>query len=804
VTRNRKKNEMSIVCNKANNIASGYFIIILLSILSFIGFIVVNRIAMDADDFVPSFFNSTDLIVYAFALCIFAFVFFASCAFVSKIPAKYTAIISNKVLPFWLQIGCIVIFMVVLAGLILHYLFVVEPSEIMRVGARTNYTTIFYWRQLPVVIVCMYTLICIFYNFYMQYTGIDTNNKLLFITYFAVIILGFLHCLYLRIPDFYHAAAYYDSVYNCYWGVPFTQDNMGVYGHYGIFYALLLHLFNGNAFTMFYIHAAFAAIAVAACVYTIHNIIQKNSIRIISALSSVMCISVLGRYTHWQRNPLRILFPMLLIAYATYMYKHNKFSYKFILLAYVIAGLGLVWNGETGIACVVAFTAAMIVYLWQKYKWYEKAMLFNYVKLIFCVCVSILAALGLINIYNLLSGNIIFLGIKDLLYPLLDDEYMDSRIDIYHLMLGNQPWIYMLIVWAFALLYALFNTKLINVTTDKYKFFDEKASVCACISVMALICFTCYATSAVYIAMEVCGYYACILTGFFADKYGNNLQKIIKKRMSFTELCQNSLGIASITILSIVAAQIVFTVPLMLYKNQNKFPVWDTGYIIEQSAGLEKIAPENAQILGTGVSWLKLQLGRDSQFYYRDIPTGFWGGLDENWQKQIISDSQLCDYVAFYAGNKVDRQLMKAFVVAAPEFQLISSNKLGGIDFYLYSKLKKYSCYFLAGSLPNSGDVEIKSNNINLFFGANQYGPYTDLERGEYIVTIKGENLTAATYDVYCNGEYAVNITEIARNDNEIKYSFTLDKPANVEFRTFNNSDETVVLYGIELNASLE
>jgi phosphoglycerol transferase len=85
--------------------------------------------------------------------------------------------------------------------------------------------------------------------------------------------------------------------------------------------------------------------------------------------------------------------------------------------------------------------------------------------------------------------------------------------------------------------------------------------------------------------------------------------------------------------------------------------------------------------------------------------------------------------------------------------------------------------------------------------GGYQYGPYIALQKGRYNVLVKGDNLSQAITDAcYDLGKKQIPITEISRNDSEIKYTFEIKQSiANVEFLLFNQLEADVVLFGYEI-----
>lgn len=101
---------------------------------------------------------------------------------------------------------------------------------------------------------------------------------------------------------------------------------------------------------------------------------------------------------------------------------------------------------------------------------------------------------------------------------------------------------------------------------------------------------------------------------------------------------------------------------------------------------------------------------------------------------------------------------------------------------------------FTSKNLLYNENGSIEEKDIVLSKLGVQYGPYTPLKSGNYIVTIKGENLNSSTYDVFATNE-EIPMTIIESSNDIIRYEISLSNKKNrVEFRTFNNSEEKVVV----------
>lgn len=76
------------------------------------------------------------------------------------------------------------------------------------------------------------------------------------------------------------------------------------------------------------------------------------------------------------------------------------------------------------------------------------------------------------------------------------------------------------------------------------------------------------------------------------------------------------------------------------------------------------------------------------------------------------------------------------------------------------------------------------------------YGPYISLKNGTYKVTIQGENLNKANYDVCTeNGEDIIQCNELYKDTNKIEYTFNLEQDVDgLEIRIMNNKEEDITI----------
>lgn len=94
-----------------------------------------------------------------------------------------------------------------------------------------------------------------------------------------------------------------------------------------------------------------------------------------------------------------------------------------------------------------------------------------------------------------------------------------------------------------------------------------------------------------------------------------------------------------------------------------------------------------------------------------------------------------------------------------------------------------------------------ENNKLVLAKGGIIFGPYKQLSKGTYTISIKGDNLDQSTYDAaYNSGNKLVNIEKQTEMKNEISYNFKLEEGIrDIEIRMFNNQEKEIVVESITI-----
>lgn len=562
---------------------------------------------------------------------------------------------------------------VLLTAYLLVYVFYTETSGVL-FGA---YTEEFLWRALPMPLTVGMTVALGAWVLYDTYRGRDASLGFAYAMYFVAVLLVYFSFLYLHMTDVYHGIAYTESIYNVSRGAPYTLITTGIYGHYGIFFGLILRIFGGNAVMMAHLIALSGALAAAACCYCVHCLTKRNTLRVIGVLSAVFTTVVLREHNYWQLQPHRVLFPLLIVAYLCYMAKGNKYGKKQIALGFVLSGVGIVWNTESGLFATVALVLGLMAHSWQTEKPFARAMWPRYALLAGCALGSLVGAVLLVNVYNLCCGGPFI--VKDFFFPFFEGEYMNGFLKIgppY----GVQVWILVLILFFSVLLYGVWHTRALRKEGGEGEPF---APVAVGLAVAALMQYSYYANRAAYFNLDICCQLAALCMVLMADRFLDDWRELRTRALSFGRVCTAVLSLFCVAVMTVLAVQTPLAVGMMEKRAQNG--QWDVAALNEEAAQLAELVPEDCLLIGLGSSTLNLQLERGSKAYYRDISDLYVGG--KAVEEQMAADALAHGRVAFCLPDDIDREMV-VNILSGGNFVLVRSGAVGELGVEVYELQK--------------------------------------------------------------------------------------------------------------------
>ena len=229
--------------------------------------------------------------------------------------------------------------------------------------------------------------------------------------------------------DIFHVHAYTNSIFNLFWGKPFTETLTSIYGHYALFYVPLLKLawaFGVRDLVTAYmvISAGISGLTVCLLGVSICRTVKNTWIRILGIIASGYIFTSRLTGVYHQLYPHRI-FPIAVIMLMMTFWLRAEKKGRVNLVGYLTCMLMTLWNTECGIVGTVAWAGMNVCRILQhpgKESWGRALLHIAAVAGTFAI--SVLAC-GLINLA--LGGSM--LSVSEFLFPLLNHGYMQGTLE---------------------------------------------------------------------------------------------------------------------------------------------------------------------------------------------------------------------------------------------------------------------------------------------------------------------------------------------------------------------------------------
>jgi hypothetical protein len=374
-----------------------------------------------------SSYGNLNILVYGMTLVLFCGIFIAGMFFMGKKDAPKIKLMEHPKVKWG-------VLLLIAAGQALFFA-VGAQLETAQVG---NVAYKYVWHTQPILLMTLLFILEAVVFFYL-YSGCSFSLKdgrwILPVVYAVLTILIFYSMYTPNIfgrgewGDSYHGHAYFNSIYNVYWGMPFTGELTSIYGHYALFWKLPMKLVGGD-FKMFVLMiAALGALTHLGAFLVLHQTVKSKVMRVLGALAvSFPILGMRGGY-YWQVWPHRMVFPVIMLLFALWVFKKKKVGAVSAVVGYLICMAGVVWNTETGMILAVSWAAVHISYLFSG----QDATVGRFVRRVLFhgagVAASFLGAFGIVNLYNILKHSPAN-TIQEFLIPLMSDSYMTDVLQL--------------------------------------------------------------------------------------------------------------------------------------------------------------------------------------------------------------------------------------------------------------------------------------------------------------------------------------------------------------------------------------
>lgn len=664
---------------KGAHIKNSFPWIAVFSIAAFIAAICHIELAEDAE-VLPSFLSESNITKYLFALCIFAVSFFLAygAAFLLRRRNTSASLLER---PLSKTAGKLLFafLLLLVSGLLLHRRFV---SELNDYGVTINKLTLHAFpQQLSLILLILAgTLICLYSR-----TRKDIPQAFVFAGYILIAAAAFAADLVLNVfnANAHHAVAYTESILNVYYGVPYTLETTGIYGHYALFYAPLLRLLGGSPTVLHCMMSAAQSAVVLICACCIHNIVKENWLRLLAVLAC--CVSTMAMRTnnYWQLHPHRILFPLILLIYVLHLIKKDRWRFRDLLGGYGLCTLAVLWNTESGLFCGVAFAACFIIHDLQSHSWYCRKMLTGYVCHIAFVLGSLLSAIGIMNLYNFLCGHTTP-ELSVFFFPLGSSDYMNVLLK-YDITVENDAWVYVLALFGLLLLFSLYYTSFfLSKEEVSAKPASRYAPALAAVAVLGLLNFSYYANRAAYFNLDITLQLACVGMCLLWRMFSNIWTHSDRETYTAKQISGSVLSVISIVVITSLALQtVLFTGSHIQTKYERGH--YDTSSLQAACEEIQANIPEDTFAFGTGISLLYQELGWDIGGRYRDISDLSVGG--NAVLEKIAADAVTHDSFLVFNTSHREEKILARILELDPTYQLTTEIEVNGGTLLYYVRL---------------------------------------------------------------------------------------------------------------------
>lgn len=407
--------------------------------------------------------------------------------------------------------------------------------------------------------------------------------------------------------ELYHMDAYINSIVNVMFLIPYSDINSSIYGHYGLIYYPFVKLFGNDLNAIALTIALFTGITFLAAFYILQKLI-KNDLLFLTSIIAVLSISFtfFGAGPYFQGMPHRCLFPILTLAFITWLnfnLKSNKIIY---FLEFVFGVVAIVFNLETGVFCVGLLVLYNVLSKWEK-TFKKNVLLFFKSSALIVVCVC--AAYALVNFYNILLGGT-WNSVKTFIYPFASEEYKVFSLLRLPLPPPDTPYFLYIVVFS----YAAFSSSYNILFNNRRQCLDIEKFIIAISGLGSLLYFINRTAPG---NLFISHFQMVILLAVFSDTFINMDKRIVYDEASGKTLNILASFIAFFLVGWFAIEGVISVGNAITYREKG---VWETSALEQDLNAFEKWAPKGAVAFGMGISELYYELGLNTGIHITDWP----------------------------------------------------------------------------------------------------------------------------------------------------------------------------------------
>lgn len=577
-------------------------------------------------------------------------------------------------LPQW---GCVLV-NVILTGLNLGLLLVCYMHEVDVFDAPVDKMMYHNIDKLVVAVLAIIFLAVFFLLGYVKETA-EKDETIYKMIFWAVCIglgLVYFYCLYtpnVYTADFnlYHNNAYYNSVFSALRGVPRSELNSGVYGYYGILIAPFVLILGGTTRAFYVVIGTFSVIALLSMDYVAYKLIHNKVVRYLVVVAYVLVVTSMHWSVYLQLIPHRIIFPSILMAFVVYINDRKKNRLIDQAVGYVICGLSIIWNFETGIICLFAYCCYFGLELLTKYRLVQLKLYLQILLRAFLAVLTFAGAFLFTGFVNICMGGY-RLSIREFLFPMFNSSYMTGylTVDYQH---GVVAWLFVAGMAFMLLLYGLSRTTLNPLYIAKEREQTDRQGKLPEISVMiatlTLGMMAYYINRSAYGNLTIIYQMAVIMLGLIADQCIVRIRRREHRSAMFIGLYRGLSATFIMVLCGLILTGAYNFRSCQDARNESRYT--DVSLIKEGEKRIKEVCKPDTRAMGLSIQGIYSDLGWDPYYYFIDFadlgvnPESFQyiqEELNDNLNEPILIDSVSLDLLEgqvdltqFYSRFRVDQ-----------------------------------------------------------------------------------------------------------------------------------------------------
>lgn len=466
-----------------------------------------------------------------------------------------------------------------------------------------------------------------------------------------------------------HIHAVLNSIVNVAHFRPYDELNCSIYGHFGLIFMPFVKVLGDDLTGIMLSITVFTFFTFLAAFYVADKMIEQDSLYFIALLAITGTTTIFTRRgQYFQINPLRLVFPMLMLAtltFSTYQTTHKRIVTAHVL-EFAVGILAVIWNFETGLFCVAVCAGVRFFREGYDNKVFSLKMLSALLRAILYGAVCLVGAYFLVNVYNLLTGGGIN-SVKLFIYPLLSGTY---DVDNLRVPLPSLRFLYFFQILLFFITALIVMERLVREESSDRKIDTLRFAI----SLSGLSSLIYFMNRAAYSNMSIAHIQMILLLaswGQYSLKLNkSNWKEVLKKPVGFFHA-----GIAALLFGGLVWMGIEGAMYIEVCYDYRADSSWDKSEYAEALEQINQRIPANTFGFGYCIPEVWYQLGWDNICFMTD-----WSDINDYNLNYALEEAKKHDSFV----TTTENQKFKGYHVE-------DTITIGPYDFQYYVKNKKKS-----------------------------------------------------------------------------------------------------------------